>query len=312
MTDKSGIGFSLIVPFYNEQDNVKTLHQEIVTTLKGREYELIYVNDASTDKTYQEIKECMSRLDSSPYVKVINLPKNLGQSFAFKVGLDNARFEVVIFMDGDLQNDPRDIPHLLDKIKEGYDLVQGIRLNRKDAFLSRRLPSTVANFILRVVSGSKFHDIGCSLKAFKKRLVSDMVFQQGMHRMLPVYFTLKKAKVCELGVNHRRRRRGKTKYGFSRTLEVLFEIVKINFFERNSNTFLFFMLIFAFIIFSYGLIKSVINFSHMRLDTDIYFMLSVLGFYLFVLSAALYISRSFYIYYKDTSRLKDVTVETFN
>jgi len=308
---KIPVEFSLIVPLCNEEESVAALHEEIVSVLGDREYELIYVNDGSTDATYAQIKKAVAFSDSAVRVKIISLSRNSGQSFAFKVGLDNSRFPLIVFMDGDLQSDPRDIMRLIDKIEEGYDLVQGIRVNRKDAFFNKILPSVAANFLLRTVCGSKFRDIGCSLKVFRKSFVVDMLFQQGMHRILPVYFDLKGARVCELKVNHRKREHGKTKYGFSRTFEVVFEIIKINFFEKNSNSFLFSTGIFSFLIFSYGLIKSILLFFYRKPYADVYFLLSLLGFYLFVISAALYISRSFYVYYKDNARLNDVAIEVF-
>jgi len=302
--------FCIIIPVYNEEENISILHKEIISVLKDYEYELIYVNDGSTDSTYSEIKKALGNL-IPPYAKIINLPNNLGQSFAFKVGLDNARFSVIIFMDGDLQNDPKDIPQLLAKIGEDYDLVQGIRAKRQDNFFKKILPSLIANFILRLLCDSKFKDIGCSLKAFKKPLALDMVFQQGMHRILPVYFYLKGKRVTEIKVNHRKRIYGKTKYGFSRAFEILFEIIKINFFEKNSNRFLFVTGFLSFLILFYGIVKIITKFFLNPKEGMFYCVFSILGFYIFVISTVLYISRSFYIYYKNISKSKDIKMEVY-
>jgi glycosyltransferase involved in cell wall biosynthesis len=166
--NKGLIEFSVVVPFYNEEDNAGLLHARLLSALAGYRYELVYVNDGSTDATRAKLREALASAPTR-YAKIISLPKNLGQSFAFKAGLDNSRFPVVAFMDGDLQNDPADIPRLLHKLNDGYDLVQGVRYRRQDPFFSKIIPSVAANVLLRVLCGSKFRDIGCSLKAFKKR-----------------------------------------------------------------------------------------------------------------------------------------------
>lgn len=302
--------FCVIIPVYNEEENISILHKELISVLKQYEYELIYVNDGSTDSTYFEIKKALESL-IPPYAKIINLSNNLGQSFAFKAGLDNARFSIIIFMDGDLQNDPRDIPGLLDKINDGYDLIQGIRYKRKDDFFKKIFPSVIANFILRILCGSKFKDIGCSLKAFKKSVALDMVFQQGMHRMLPIYFYLKGKKTGEIRVNHRKRIYGKTKYGFSRTFEVLFEIIKINFFEKNSNSLLFVTKFLFFLILFFGMLETITKLFFNPEIGMVYFILSIIGFYIFIISTVLYISKSFYIYYKNISKLENIEMEVY-
>ncbi len=302
--------FSVVIPFYNEEDAVGTLHRQLLLALERYRYELVYVNDGSTDATYARLRQALVDMPAR-YAKIINLPRNLGQSFAFKAGLDNSRFPVVVFMDGDLQNDPADIPQLLRTLNEGYDLVQGVRYRRQDPFFSKILPSLAANFLLRVLCGSTFRDIGCSLKAFKKDMALEMVFQQGMHRILPAYFYLNGAKVSEIKVNHHRRVYGKTKYGPSRILEVFFEIIKINFFEKNSNRFLFISGLLSFAVFSYGLINGILKLAHSPEDAVIYFAVALLSVYVFVTSAVLYISRSFYIYYKNIPTLKNVEVESY-
>jgi glycosyltransferase involved in cell wall biosynthesis len=308
--NKGPIEFSVVVPFYNEEDNAALLHARLLSALAGYRYELVYVNDGSTDATRAKLREALASAPTR-YAKIISLPKNLGQSFAFKAGLDNSRFSVVVFMDGDLQNDPADIPRLLHKLNDGYDLVQGVRYRRQDPFFSKIIPSVAANVLLRVLCGSKFRDIGCSLKAFKKDLALEMVFQQGMHRILPLYFHLNGARVTEIRVIHHRRVYGKTKYGPSRILEVIFEIIKINFFEKNSNRFLFISGLLSFLVFSYGLINGIIRLTHYPQDAVTHLAIALLGVYIFVVSAVLYISRSFYLYYKNTPTLKNIDVESY-
>jgi glycosyltransferase involved in cell wall biosynthesis len=226
MDDNHNRRFSVIIPMYNEEENISFLHEELVAVLRGYEYELIYVNDGSSDLTYAKLKEETSKL-SAPQTKIINLPNNLGQSLALKNGLDNAEYPIIVFMDGDFQIDPRDIPRLVAKINEGFDFVQGIREKRKDLFFSKIVPAITANFILWSVCGSKFKDIGCSLKAFRKELIADIVFQRGIHRILPLYLMLGGAKFTQIKVNHRKRVLGKSKYGMSRIFEFVIQVIRI-------------------------------------------------------------------------------------
>lgn len=224
--------FSVIIPLFNEEENVCILHRELISALEGYKYELVYVNDGSTDFTYSRLKKEIEDSDSSR-VKIINLHKNFGQTYAFKTGLDNANSPLIIFIDGDLQNDPKDIQRLLAKINEGYDLVQGIRVKRQDAFFKKILPAKLANLILKIFCGSKFKDIGCTLKIFKKDLSLKINFHNGIHRMLPLYFQLNGARIAEIKVKHRRRSFGKTKYGFLRIFSVILEIIRINTLRKN-------------------------------------------------------------------------------
>jgi dolichol-phosphate mannosyltransferase len=291
-------------------NNIAVLHSEFMKALGGYTFELIYINDGSIDATYSEIKSAVM-VSPPPYGKIIDYPHNRGQSFAFKVGLEHSRFDTIVFLDGDLQNDPKDIPRLLDKMREGYDLVQGIRSKRKDSFFSKVFPSLIANLLLRVFCGSMFTDIGCSLKVFRKNLALEMVFQQGIHRMLPIYFCLKGAKVTEVAVNHRKRIYGKTKYGFSRVIEVLFEIVKINFFEKDSNGFLMLTIFLSFLIIFCGLAMAIFHLSGRIGEVITYLILSTLGFYIFIIGTILYILRSFYVYYKNIPKQEDIRIEIY-
>jgi glycosyltransferase involved in cell wall biosynthesis len=230
----NSIKFSVVIPLYNEEENIAILHKELIYALKGYIYELIYVNDGSTDSTYLKLKKEIKNADM-PLIKIINLHKNFGQSYAFKAGLNNAESSLIVFIDGDLQNDPKDIPKLLEKIDEGYDLVQGVRLKRLDPFFKKVIPARIANLILRFFCGSKFKDIGCSLKVFKKAIVSDIIFHNGIHRVLPLYLQLKGAHTAEININHRSRIFGKTKYGLSRIFNLIYEIVMISFSDKYFN-----------------------------------------------------------------------------
>ena len=225
--------FSLIVPFYNEENNVAILHKEIVETLRNLSCEVIYVNDGSTDNTHRELIKAVGSSKLPFIVKVVDTRDNFGQSFALKTGLLYASYDAVIFMDGDLQNNPKDIHALLKKLLEGYDLVQGVRVNREDPLLTKKIPSKLANILLSMVCKNKFHDLGCSLKIFYKYNIDNFMFYKGFHRILPIYYYLKGAKVAEITVSHRRRVYGVTKYGFLRTFDILFEVIKINFLKIN-------------------------------------------------------------------------------
>ena len=221
------IGFSVIIPLFNEADNVGVFHKEIVSVLEGYNYELIYINDGSTDDTYNALSKAVE-VCPTPHVKMINLAKNRGQSYSYRKGIDQAESSVIVFIDGDLQNDPKDIPKFVSKISEGYDLVQGVRLRRKDAFFTKVVTARIANILLRIFCSSQFTDIGCSLKAFRKEFTQSLNFHSGIHRLLPLYIQKKDAKVAEIGVEHRKRRFGRSKYGLSRVFSILVEIIRMS------------------------------------------------------------------------------------
>ncbi len=307
LKDKS-IKFSIIIPLYNEERNINILHKELISISKDYEYEIIYVNDGSTDSTYNNLVGAVETERSNVPIKIINIHKNIGQTLAFKIGLDNSLYDVIVFMDGDLQNNPQDIPILIDEFRKGYDLVQGVRYRRKDPFFTRVLPSLVANFVLRVVCGSKFKDLGCSLKIFYKRNIDEIIFYQGMHRMLPIYYSLKSKKVTEVAVSHRRRVYEKSKYGFSRSFEILFEIVKINFFEKESNFFIYTSCLIGLLLIIMSLLSYffiILNNFMISLKMMIAVVTLIVGIYSFVISASLYIIRSSYIYQKRLNLLKN-------
>lgn len=218
---------SIILPIYNEEGSLEQLYREIKGVLGGisSEYEIIAINDGSADKSSEIIKKiALGDLN----FKVINFRKNYGQTAAISAGIDFAKGEVLIPLDADLQNDPNDIPKLLAKIGEGFDVVSGWRKNRKDSF-SRRFPSQVANWLISFITGVYLHDYGCTLKAYKKEIVKDIRFYGEMHRFMPAYASWNGARIAEIEVNHRPRIHGKAKYGFSRIFKVLLDLLTVKF-----------------------------------------------------------------------------------
>ncbi len=224
---------SIVVPLYDEQDNVKVLHERLKDTLSslGIEYETIYVDDGSTDRTLQ-ILEAIQKTDS--HVLVLSLRRNFGQTAAFAAGFDFARGDIIITMDGDLQNDPKDIPRLLKAI-EGYDLVSGWRKNRRDPFLTRRLPSVVANWLISKVTGVRLHDYGCSLKAYRRDVVKNLKLYGEMHRFIPAIASWYGVRISEIETTHHPRLGGKSKYGISRTIRVLLDLITVKFLQSFST-----------------------------------------------------------------------------
>jgi glycosyltransferase involved in cell wall biosynthesis len=214
---------SIVVPLYNEEESLPLLDQEIRAALQptGLDYEVIYVDDGSRDGTLATATD-LARTDS--HLVVIALRRNYGQTPALQAGIDHTRGRTVISMDGDLQNDPADIPDFLNKMDEGFDVVCGWRKNRKDALVHRKIPSRIANLMLRAVSGVDIHDTGCSLKAYRGDLIRNTRLYSDMHRFIPAMTAMAGARVGEIVVNHRARSFGSTKYGISRTWKVLADL----------------------------------------------------------------------------------------
>lgn len=229
--DASVLDLSVVVPIFNEVDSLVQLVDRIYQALEPCQltFEIICVDDGSEDGSTELLKRmAMER----PYLKAIVLRRNYGQTPALAAGFDYARGEIIITLDGDLQNDPADIPLLIEKINQGYDLVSGWRKNRQDNRWSRLLPSKVANWIIAGVTGVRLHDYGCSLKAYRSELVADMNLYGELHRFLPALAYIEGAKVSEIVVNHHPRRHGKSKYGLDRTIRVILDLFTVFFFKK--------------------------------------------------------------------------------
>ena len=226
--ESEGPEISVFLPVYNEEDNIEPLNDKMTDSMEklGRSYEIIYVDDGSSDKSLARLREIAAR---DHRVRVIALRRNYGQTAAMSAGIDHARGEILIPMDADLQNDPADIHRLLEKLDEGYDVVSGWRKDRKDRWLTRRIPSTIANRLISRISGVRLHDYGCSLKAYRRDVLSDVRLYGEMHRFIPIYAAWSGARVTEIAVNHHPRNAGKSKYGLSRTIKVVFDLITIKF-----------------------------------------------------------------------------------
>jgi len=225
------VDYSVVVPLYNEEDNVTILYREIRQTMEGMDgrYEVIYVDDGSSDRTFERLRE-IARDDEC--VVIIKFRGNFGQSAAMSAGFDRAKGEIVVSLDGDLQNDPADIPLLISRIKEGPDVVSGWRKNRRDKMLLRKIPSKLANKIICHVTGVKLHDTGCSLKAYRKDVLKEISLYGELHRFLPALARMQGAEIEEMAVNHRERRFGESKYNLTRTFKVMMDISTLNLFLK--------------------------------------------------------------------------------
>jgi glycosyltransferase involved in cell wall biosynthesis len=222
------VDLSIVVPIYNEEESINALYVKITEALLGSgiEYELILVDDGSSDHSYMILKSIA--IDDSR-LKVIRFRRNFGQTAAMAAGFDAASGRVVVPMDGDLQNDPTDIPRLLAKIDEGYDVVSGWRKDRKDTFINRKLPSMIANGLISKFTGVHLHDYGCTLKAYRKEVLEGINLYGEMHRFVPALASQVGAKVTELPVKHHPRLYGNSKYGISRTVRVVLDLMTVKF-----------------------------------------------------------------------------------
>jgi len=248
--DPHFMDLSLVVPVYNEADNLRPLCQRIHEVLAptGWTYELVIVDDGSTDES-AKLLACLHAED--PRLKVLRFRRNFGQTAALAAGLAYAHGEVIVSLDGDLQNDPADIPRLVEKLNEGYDLVNGWRINRQDSFLQRRLPSQIANRIISLTTRVKLHDYGCTLKAFRRDVAKSLKLYGEMHRFIPALAGDLGARITELPVTHHPRRHGGSKYGLARTLWVILDLLTVKFLSsyatRPSHLFGLFGLVAAFL-----------------------------------------------------------------
>ena len=229
------VDLSILVPVYNEVGNVVELHQELDAVLGdfGASYELIFVDDGSTDGTVAKLDQ-IQRADPD-HVRVALLRHNSGQTAALSAALDLSRGSILIPMDGDRQNDPGDIPRLVAKLDEGFDVVSGWRKDRQDTLITRKIPSMIANRLVARISGVALHDFGCTMKAYRRQVLEGVRLYGEMHRFIPIFATWQGAKVTELEVNHRARTAGKTKYGLGRTFNVVLDLILIRFFQRYAQ-----------------------------------------------------------------------------
>ncbi len=219
---------SVIIPIFNEEENIRPLFSELKEVLDslGSEYEIVFIDDGSTDSSLALLEKISGECE---HVVVVSFRKNFGQTAAMAAGFDYATGDVIVTMDGDMQNDPHDIPKLLTSMEQGYDLVSGWRFDRKDRFFSRRLPSMIANKIISVVTGVHLHDYGCTLKSFRREITDGLRLYGEMHRFIPAIASGMGSRITEIKVNHRPRRFGTSKYGISRTIRVILDLITVKF-----------------------------------------------------------------------------------
>ena len=232
---ESNLKLSIIVPVYNEQENLPLVYQAIVAALTdpSNDWEVVFVDDGSKDGSLAVLEELAEK--DPQHVRVVALRRNFGQTAAIAAGIDHSDGEIIIPMDADLQNDPADIPMMMDKIAEGYDVVSGWRKNREDRFLTRILPSRLANGLISAVTGVRLHDYGCTLKAYRREVITGFRLYGEMHRFIPVYAESMGARISEVVVRHHPRRFGKAKYGLERTLKVLLDLFTVKFLHSYAN-----------------------------------------------------------------------------
>ncbi|MFP4009685.1 MAG: glycosyltransferase family 2 protein [Spirulinaceae cyanobacterium] len=231
MRPKIAFDLSVVIPIYNEIESLPQLIENLTTHLETLDlrYEILCIDDGSTDGSAQLLKKYAQ---THPALRAILLRRNYGQTPAMAAGFNHARGQVIITLDGDLQNDPQDIPRLLAKLNEGYDLVSGWRKNRQDAALTRLLPSKIANWLIGSITGVKVHDYGCTLKAYRAELVADMNLYGELHRFLPALAFIEGARIAELPVHHHARQYGSSKYGLSRTFRVVMDLLTVYFMRK--------------------------------------------------------------------------------
>src|SRR3972149_2155624 len=219
---------SVVIPVYNEAENIPRLNSSILEVLQKmtEPFEIVYVDDGSADETFPILKKICSQYE---YIRAIRLRRNFGQTAAMSAGFDFARGGIIVAMDGDMQNDPADIPALLSKLEEGYDVVNGWRKERKDRLLSRRIPSVIANWIIGRTTGGRLHDYGCSLKAYRAEVIKNVPLYGELHRFIPALASIYGARITEIPVRHHPRISGASKYTLSRTFRVLMDLFTVTF-----------------------------------------------------------------------------------
>lgn len=226
---------SIVIPVYNEEETIPLLYDAVIAAMQAvdQPWELILVDDGSKDQSYQRLSDLAQK--DSQHVRVIGLRRNFGQTAAIAAGIDHASGEIIVLMDADLQNDPQDIPLLLEKINEGYDVVSGWRAKRQDTFITRTLPSLFANKLISWVTGVHLHDYGCTLKAYRREVITGFRLYGEMHRFIPVYANSVGARIIEVPVRHHPRKFGKAKYGLERTVKVILDLFTVKFLNSYAN-----------------------------------------------------------------------------
>lgn len=224
---------SIVIPVYEEEESVGPLYKSIKEVMDGlkRPYEIVFIDDGSRDRTFAALEDMQKK---DPNVVVVSFRRNFGQTAAMAAGFDYAKGDIIVTMDADLQNDPKDIPKLLDSIR-GFDIVSGWRKHRKDPFISRRLPSIIANWLISRTTGVHLHDYGCTLKAYRKEVIKDIRLYGEMHRFIPAIASWVGATITEVETTHHPRRFGKSKYGISRTVRVVLDLITVKFLQSFST-----------------------------------------------------------------------------
>lgn len=226
---------SVIIPVYNEEESLPDLHSGLQKALSasGLTWEVIYINDGSRDGSIRVLERLAE--EDAEHTRVVDFRRNFGQTAAIAAGIDYSQGQIIVLMDADLQNDPLDIPMMVEKIQQGYDVVSGWRVNRQDAFLTRTLPSRIANWLISTVTGVHLHDYGCTLKAYRREVITGFRLYGEMHRFIPAYASSVGARMTEVKVRHHARKFGKTKYGINRTFKVILDLFTVKFLLSYAN-----------------------------------------------------------------------------
>jgi len=252
---------SIVIPVFNERNNLVLIYEHLTKVLSSLKasYEIIFIDDGSTDGSFEVLRKLHLK---DRFVKVVELNRNYGQTAAISAGFSEAVGDVIITMDADLQNDPSDIPKLLEVMGKGYDVVSGWRTNRKDPLLKKKLPSLLSNWLARKLTGLSLHDFGCSLKAYKKETVKDLKLYGEMHRFIPALISMKGYKVAEVKVSHYERKHGKSKYGTRRLLKGFLDLIFLKFWSDYSTRPLHFFGLLGFFMILAGALIGFLNISY--------------------------------------------------